>query len=64
LFYGATIKLIDLSQQLTQSQTVYARESDTQSSVGSLNNTDFEESAITKIPIHPVSEQTGKLPSI
>jgi hypothetical protein len=54
------------NERLTESEVGYSREceSDTVSSVGSLNNTDNGESSATKLPMHPASEQSGKLPLI
>jgi hypothetical protein len=57
--------MMDLTGRLTESQAGYSHESDIQSVAESLNDSDNEESiSATKKPVHPESEQTGKLSSI
>jgi hypothetical protein len=53
-----------LTERLTESQTGYSHESETGSVAGSLSNSDYGGSPTTKAPMHPASEQSGKLSSI
>jgi hypothetical protein len=53
-----------LTERLTESQAGYSHESEIRSVAGSLSNSDYGESPSTKIPMHPASEQSGKLPLI
>lgn len=57
-------KMANLNERLTNSQVGYSHESAASSFAGSLNTTYSEDSATTKIPVHPESEQTSKLLSI
>jgi hypothetical protein len=53
-----------LTERLTESQAEYSHESETGSVAGSLSNSDYGGSPTTKAPMHPGSEQSGKLSSI
>jgi len=57
--------MTDLTGRLTESEAGYSHEPDSQSVAEFLHNSDSEEStSATKKPVHPESEQTGKLLSI